>query len=296
MDKHNRAVLQGILGNVIFGFSYMFTRVILEDLNQFIMLSIRFFIAFAVMSMLLICRVAKFDFSKNIKPLFFLGLLQPVLYFTLESLGISMTSSVVAGSIIAIVPIVSMVLAAVFLKEHFHARQLIFAFVSLSGVILISISGQQSGFRIAGILVMLATVLAATVYSLLNRKISSIYTTFERTYVMFAIGTVVFTSIALFLYRGAYFVQVRNAFSDSKIIISFLYLGLVSSVLAFFMLNNAVNELSVARLTSYANLTSVVSMVAGAIFLGELIRPLHALGSVLILTGVILSNLRFKQT
>ena len=69
-----------------------------------------------------------------------------------------------------------------------------------------------------------------------------------------------------------------------------LYLALFSSVGAFFMLNYAANTLPVARSTAYANLSSVVSMFAGAVFLAEPVGVLHIIGCLLVLTGVYFTN------
>lgn len=277
-------------GNVIFGFSYMFSSIVLKNTGYFTMLSVRFIMAFLAMTMLLVFKVAAFDFRKNLKRLFVFGLLHPVLYFTLESLGIKLTNSVITGSIIAMVPIFSMILAAVFLQEVFRPQQLLFAGISLAGILLISVSGQQNGGSLLGVVILFGAVLTGSVYTLLSRKLSTEFTAFERTYAMFFIGAVVFTVIALAQNGSDYPKQAALIFSDSTSLFSMLYLVLFSSVGAFFMLNYAVNVLPVARSTAYTNIASVVSMFAGAIFLAEPVGVLHIAGCFLVLAGVYFTN------
>lgn len=291
MKNNNKAVLASIIGNSIFGFSYMFTKVVLDVMDNYVMLSVRFIIAFLIMTGLLLFGKASFDFRKKISPLLILGFLHPVLYFTLETYGIAYTNSVITGSLVATVPIISMVMAAIFLKEHFLPCQLLFAFISFSGVVLISISGQRSGIRLFGIVILLAAVVVGTGYSLVTRKLSGQYTAFERTYVMFALGAVAFTTIALITKKQEYIPQVVAVFSNMTTLVSMIYLAVMSSVVAFFCLNYATTSLPVAKTTSYTNLGSVVSMVAGAVFLSEPVGFLHITGCALILTGVILSNI-----
>lgn len=285
-----KSAMAALGGNIIFGFSYMYSSIILKNTEYFTMLSVRFIIAFLAMTILLIFKAAAFDFRKNLKPLFVFGLLHPVLYFTLESLGIKLTNSVITGSIIAVVPIASMVLAAVFLQEAFRPQQLFFACISLVGVLLISVSGQQNGGSLLGIILLFGAVLSGSVYTLLSRKLSKEFTAFERTYAMFFIGAVVFTIMALIRNGSDYPKQAALIFTDRIGLLSMLYLSLLSSVSAFFMLNYAVNVLPVARSTAYTNIASVVSMFAGAMFLAEPVGILHMAGCLLVLTGVYFTN------
>ena len=119
MKSRKKAAAAAIAGNVIFGLSFMFSRVVLLTVDTFGMLALRFSIAVLAMNVLVCARVVKVDLKKDLRPLLALGLFQPVLYFTFESLGIKLTNSVISGSMIATVPVAGMLLGAVFLKERF---------------------------------------------------------------------------------------------------------------------------------------------------------------------------------
>lgn len=290
MGNMRKAAMAAIAGNVIFGFSFMFSRVVLFSVNAFVMLALRFLIAFLVMTALIAVKAVKVNLKKDLKPLLLLGIFQPVLYFSFESLGIELTNSVISGSMIATVPVAGMLLGAIVLRERFTTKQLIFALISLSGAVLIARSGQGGGARPAGILVLVCAVVTGAGFSLISRKYADQYTAFERTYVMFGVGAVVFLSAALIACRGTFIAQARTALGDMKILGSLLYLGMISSVAAFCMLNYSVNHLTVAQATSYTNLATVVSMAAGAVFLSEPVGAGHLAGCALILTGVYFSN------
>ena len=115
MKSRKKAAAAAIAGNVIFGLSFMFSRVVLLTVDTFVMLALRFSLAFLAMNVLVCARVVKVDLKKDLRPLLALGLFQPVLYFTFESLGIKLTNSVISGSMIATVPVAGMLLGAVFL-------------------------------------------------------------------------------------------------------------------------------------------------------------------------------------
>lgn len=290
MEKGKKAAAAAIVGNVIFGFSFMFSRVVLLEVNAFVMLALRFSIAFLVMTALIAAGVVKVNLRKNLKPLLLLGIFQPVLYFTFESLGIELTNSVISGSMIATVPVAGMLLGFLVLGERFTGRQLLFGLVSLSGAVLIARSGEGGGVRPIGLLVLTGAVLSGACFSLFSRKYAETYTAIERTYVMFGVGMVVFVTAALAVNGRSFGVQAIAALGDPAILGCLLYLGVISSVAAFGLLNYSVNDLTVAQATSYTNLATVVSMLAGAVFLGEPVGIGHLTGCALILVGVWRSN------
>ena len=183
-----------------------------------------------------------------------------------------------------------MLLGAVFLKERFTVRQLLFGLMSLAGAVLIAMSGEGGGASLAGILVLVCAVITGSGFSLLSRRCADRYTAFERTYVMFGLGMAVFVTAALVTEGGNLAAQAGKALGDIRILGALLYLGIISSVAAFCLLNYSVNDLTVAQATSYTNLATVVSMVAGAIFLAEPVGPAHLAGCALILVGVYCSN------
>jgi len=129
MTKETRlATLAALLGNAIFGFSFMFSRIALGIAQPFVMLMYRFIGAFLGLNLLALWsvlsgrnrrqtdgRIDSMRFSlkgKPVLPLLALGVVQPVIYFLCESYGISLTNATFSGVIIALVPIVGLALGA----------------------------------------------------------------------------------------------------------------------------------------------------------------------------------------
>ena len=115
--------------------------------------------------------------------------------------------------------------------------------------------------------------------------ISEEYSPLERTYVMMLAGLVVFMGIALW----------ENRFDPTQIFLPFfissfrmgvVYLGVVSSVAAFFLLNYANTYLPVSKTTVFSNFTTVVSVLAGVFFLKEPFSLPAFLAIVMIVAGV----------
>ena len=282
-----KAILAAFFCNFFWGLSFLASRIALNEASVPVLLSHRFLAAFLVMSIYVLSGHADFHLKgKSFVPLLLLGLMQPVVYFIGEQYGILHSTTIFSGVMISIIPIAGILAAIPVLREFPTMRQMAFILLSVGGVIGIGLMSNNSGsLDWIGVAALLIAVSAAVTYTLLNRNISGAYSAFERNYVMMAVGAAVFTIMAAFDVKGAPSEYLGPLFSTNYII-ALLYLGVVCSVICFFLSCYSLTKLSVARATVFANLTTTVSVLAGAMVLHE---PLTASGivcCVLILVGI----------
>lgn len=283
-------IFAGITASSIFGLSFMFSSVALKIVDTFTLLSFRFLLAFSVMSILILLKLIKVDYKgKDLKTLFLLGLMQPIIYFIFETYGIKNSSSSIAGVVIALIPITVAVCSAYFLKEKPTVLQWVFIFTSVVGVIFIIVMGSSNSgsVNLIGIICLLMAVLSATVFNLLSRKLSKVFTPLELTYFMMGLGAVTFTVISLVehVMKGnldEFFAPLTN----SSFITPLLYLGILSSIVAFLFINYSLSKLEASKSAILGNFSTIVSIIAGVVFLKEDFRFFHIIGSILILVGV----------
>lgn len=284
--NENLHMLMSFTGNAIFGFSFLFSKLAMDVAEPFVLLAVRFLTAFVVMSLLRMLRLVPCDLKgKDLKPLLFLGLMQPVIYFICESYGIRETSSSFAGIIIALIPIAGVVLGTVILKERPTAAQLAFSVLSVAGVIVMTAVDGMGTFQWKGFLFLLGAVVSGAMFSVQSRSIADKFTAFERTYVMFGLGTVVFVAMAV-LRIGTNWELWTRPMTNGGFWGSILYLACVSSVGAFLLLNKALDVLDVTRSLVFANVTTVISVLAGVLILHERFSAVQAVGIVMVIVGV----------
>jgi len=272
--------------NVIFGFSFLFTKVSLQLTTPFVLLASRFFVAFLVLSLILL--VGRQRFALRGKPwglLLLLGVFHPLLYFVGETYGLLYTSSTFSAIMIALIPIVSLWASALFLKEAPTVLQSLSCCLSVLGVILITANTCGGSNQWKGVLLLLFAVFADVGFSLLSRKISVSFSPFERTYVMFVIGFVVFFALML-RESGGSLTPFFDAFRLPALRTAILYLGIASSVVAFFLLNYANTHLPITRTIVFVNVTTLVTVVGGVVFLHETLSPLTLCAAGMIVLGV----------
>ncbi len=284
--------LAAVVSHVFWGFSFLFTNAALNAVHDdlFLLLSHRFLIAFAIMNLLLLFRVVKVDFRGKWKRIWLpalMGLMEPVIYFIGEENGMMHSTTIFSGVMIAMIPIVAIFAAIPALHEKPTVGQILFSVLSLSGVIGIGLLTKNDGaLDWAGVIWLTVAVLSAVAYGLLDRGLSAEFTAFERTYLMIGMGAVCFTPVALFRVRfdmGAFFAPLGN----TAFLLPVLFLSVFCSVVSYFLLSYMATYMTVTRSTVYANLTTAISVVAGALILREPFDPiLGTLFCVLILVGI----------
>ena len=281
-----KAYSASIVAHIFWGFSFFASRKGLDAAHVFVLLSHRFLLSFLVMSLFAVRMFRHSLREKSVWWLILLGLAEPVVYFFGEQYGLLHSNTIFSGVMIAMIPIVSMLLAVPFLGERPAAGQIAFSLLSVCGVIGIGLLGKNSGsMDWIGVLGLLVAVLSAGAYTLISRGISGEYSAFERTYVMMAEGAVIFTALALIHCWGD-LSEYCEPLSQASYLMSVLFLSLGCSVVAYFLSGYAIGRLSVARETVFANLTTAVSVFAGAVFLHEPFSWLSLLCCFLILGGI----------
>lgn len=287
-SKQLSGIAAALTANIIFGFSFLFSKIALEVAHPLIILAIRFLVAFAVLNLLLL--TGRFKLQLHGKPkgrLILMGLAQPVCYYLFELYGLSLCSSALSGVIIALVPVGVILLSSAFLGEKPTVVQVLCTLLSMGGVAAVSLlsnDGQPTYFL--GILLLFGAVLSAASFNLLSRSISGCFTAFERTYLMFLLGSASFLVTALVGLRGEFFSQLTAAVTAPSFWGAIAYLSVVSSVVAFLLYNYSTAQISAIRSSSFSNIITVVSVLAGVLVLKEPLSPLQLLLCIPIIFGI----------
>ena len=291
-SRQLKASIAALLTNVIFGFSFLFSKVALSYAHPLVILAVRFTVAFVVLNLLWLCGVFKMSLKGKPKArLLIMAFAQPVCYYICELYGIKLTSSALSGVIISLVPVAVIILSSVFLRERPTLRQVLFSLLSLVAITVISISSNdQNKNTLFGIILLLGAVLCASAFNILSRKESKEYSPIERTYVMFLVGSVGFNLIAMISLKDTFFTEVATALSHPEFLGAIGYLAIVSSILAFLLYNYSTTVLPPVKSASYSNLITVVSVLAGLFILGESLSPLVLVCCAAVVIGVFGTN------
>ena len=108
----------------LFGLSYVFTKHATQRASAFALLGWRFFIASLVMGACIALGIVKVNLSgKKLKPLLVVAVLNPMIYFLAETLGINRLTASESGAFLACIPVVSLAASALILRRKLTAAR-----------------------------------------------------------------------------------------------------------------------------------------------------------------------------
>ncbi len=275
---------------LIFGFSYMFSKIALTYVSPMGLVAYRYLFAFVALELLRRLHLVDIQFKRfNLKIMGLIVLFQPILYSVFSTYGLNLIASSEAIMMIALIPVFAGIISAIVLKEVPTLKQILFILISVAGVVYIQVSLQsvESSSRPIGFLLILISVISGAMYNVISRAASTSMRAIDITYGMMVAGVVVFNLVYLteLLRLGTPGLYIENL-SELRLVFPVLYLGLLSTVAAFFLLNFALSKLPAHVVSIYANLVTVIGIFAGYVILSETLFAFHFIGSLFIILGV----------
>lgn len=277
---------------LVWGTTFISTKVLLQDFTPVEILFIRFCLGFLILLFVYPHRLRVRDHKQE---LYFMGagLCGVTLYFLLENIALTYTLASNVGVIISIAPFLTALLAHLLLDgERLSSRFFIGFIAAIAGIALISFNGS-SVLQLNPLGDLLAVLAAAVwaVYSVLIKKISSFeYHTIQTTRRTFFYGL-------LFMIPALFILDTHTEwtrFTETGNILNLLFLGLGASALCFVTWGYAVKVIGAIKTSVYIYLVPVITIVTAVIVLHERITWMAMLGTVLTIAGLFLSESKHK--
>ncbi len=220
----------------------------------------------------------------------FSGFLGLTLYFTIENLGVSMTTASNAALIVASFPAVT-ILFEFFL---YHSKPtikkvfgIIMALIGVSILTQITVEGNSTSFL--GNVILLSAGFVWAFYNFISRRLSGKYSAMTLTYYQMLAGTILFTPF-VFMEAGEWTLPSFTSFG------SLVYLSVGCSVMAFLLYNLGLRKLSASVSVSLMNLVPIFGLVFSITILGEAVSAIQIFGGLIVILGVALSSIEKKRT
>ena len=285
--------LAALLTIVIWGTTFISTKILLVDFQPVEILFFRFVMGFLVLLAAYPRRLKTADYKQELT-FVLAGLCGICLYYLLENIALTFTLASNVGVIISVAPFFTAILAhfAMRSEEKLRSQFLIGFVVAMAGIILISFNGRELELNPLGDLLAVVAALVWACYSILTKKISSFgYPVILSTRRTFFYG-ILFMIPALFLFD---FQADLSRFTNITYLFNILYLGLGASALCFVTWNFAVKELGAVKTSVYIYMVPVITVVTSVLILHEQLTLLAGIGTVLTLIGLFLSEYKAER-
>ncbi|MBN2219507.1 MAG: DMT family transporter [Kosmotogaceae bacterium] len=266
---------------VIWGGSYIFTKVAVNSLPPMLLAFLRFAIAIAILFPISSNRRGSFN-TVDHKNAALAGLSGITFYFFFENYGLTMTNPADASLIVSTAPILTILLYDL-IRKKYDPVEYLGGLVAFSGLSVIIYSGRfADGSSVIGNLFSFGAAVSWAAYTYFYEKIhnSSIWTTLE---IMLwgLLFSAPFALSEIFLFKKPV------VFSFSAVS-GILFLGIFASALGYIMWNKGIDLWGGKAATLWVYTIPVFTVIADIVFLGNSPSMLFIVGSALVAAGMLL--------
>ncbi|MBN1980488.1 MAG: DMT family transporter [Chitinivibrionales bacterium] len=281
------AVITAVL---IWGISFVATKIALATIPLYLLIFIRFSISLSLFLLYQAFRRRWPSFTlREHGRILLMSLFEPGLYFIFETAGLKMTSAGEASLIIATVPIAILLLSALLYREKIGLIKKLGTAVSIGGIALL-VFGASHGIdsgkgSLVGDLLIVGAVVSAAFYTLLLRDLARKFSPVDLTLMQIIYGTIFFSPFAIAGW-GTFDVSAVSSASW----IALVYLAILSTLVAFLCYNYGLRTISPIQASLFANCIPIITIAVSSFMIREILTPLQLIGGVLVLGAVFLSN------
>lgn len=281
MSTRQKGILFGLIAAAIWGGMYVVSKVVLEVIPPFALLSLRLLLGAAALGAWLAIRRTFPRLRRNQwLQLLVVGVLGYGISLGFQFSGTKLSTAANGSVITAATPAFVYLFAWLLLRERVSGRRLLALLLSTLGVLLVvdPRQAQLDADLLLGNLFLVGAAVTWALYSVLVRRATKEIDTLSFTFVALLGGLLIAIPAGL--------VELRTesvGIIDVGIFLGVLYLGIVSTAVAAYLWNKAFEwlEAGTASLTFFAQ--PLVGAGLGAMLLGDRLTPLFLAGAFLIL-------------
>ena len=289
MSPRARAIAGLVLVMTMWGSTYAVTKSAIAEVPPWLFALLRFGVACAILLPLAQLRGGPALLAKPppLRALGLLGLTGVAVFSLCINLGLVYTTATAGALLQGSVPACTAVLATLILGERIGRVHTVGIAVSAVGVAVVVLAGERredAPNPLLGNLLILVAVLCWSTYTVLARRLRHADQVAVTAYSTLA-GTLMLVPAA------TYDLVVQPPGPLSQVAwLQVLYLGVGCGAVGYLLYNRALRFLGASQTASFVNLTPVVGVLCGTLFLGEALVPAQLLGGLLVLAGVSLST------
>ena len=288
-----KAHLLAIFTIVIWGTTFISTKVLLSDWSPLEILCIRFLLGYLVL-WLLYPKMWKHTNRSHEKYFAFAGLCGICLYFLLENVALTYTTASNVGVIISIAPFFTVLFSRLCKWETTMQPTMFFLgfLFAMIGIALLSFQKESLSLHPFGDLLACIAAIVWACYALLTKKISSFG------YPIIAMTRHIFFYGLLFMLpmMACFDIQFNiTNFLQPTTLFNFIFLGVGASAICFVTWNYAVKELGASQTSVYIYLVPIITVVSSWFILNEQMTSQSLLGVAFTLIGLCISQYQKKS-
>lgn len=280
-------MLKAALAVVVWGTSFIATKIALRDLSPFPLIWLRFGIGVIVLGIaVLVRREFRLPAPRDLVAFGLLGFLGITFHQWLQSTGLITAQASTTGWIIATIPVFIAILGRLFLGERLEGGHILGIVLAGVGVILVVTRGDplmlfRGTLGAPGDILVLISAANWAVFSVLSRRGLKHH---PASLMLFFVMTSGWLLVNPLLFATSTVTDFAHVTMHGWMAV--LFLGVFCSGLAYIWWYDALQRLPASQAGALLYLEPLVAVVVAGILLGEEVTPLTLTGGAVILAGV----------
>ncbi|WP_418923432.1 DMT family transporter, partial [Bacillus thuringiensis] len=269
---------------IIWGTAFPAIRMGLESYTPEHLTLLRLLIASFILLLFSFIYKLRLPDLKDIPAIFMFGALGFTFYHIALNYGEKTVNAGSASLIVSVTPIVTAILASIFLNEKMKLNGWIGGVISFIGIALISFSqGDAIQLNSGGLFILLAAIS------------ESLYFVFQTSYLKkygflpFTIYTILSSTVCMLIFLPGMYTEILAA--PLEVNVSVLYLGLFPTVLPYIALAYIISHAGAAEATSSLYLTPVTACFIAWLWLGEVPTLVSIIGGGITILGIVIAHI-----
>ena len=288
MKTKTNSYWKSLFAVVVWGFSFIATKHALEEIKPEVIVLVRQLLG--ILFLTIVALKKKYNFAVNFHDHGWIFVLAVIACFHLwiQVTGLQWTTASNTGWIIGITPVFIAILALIFFKERISFGQSFGIVISFCGLFLLVTKGNFGSadlIKNKGDMLILASSITWSAYSLVSKKITLRYSPIMTTLYLFIFVALL---IAPFTVNQVNVSAMMNLSIGGWI--SVLFLGIFCSGAAYAIWAQALSEMSASRVGAFLYLEPFVTLFGAWLLLNEHITALTIISGLIIIGGVIMVN------
>lgn len=275
---------------LIWGTTWMFIKIGLDDLTPFFSLGLRYLAAGAVLGIYLLISEKKITFEKqHFKLIIYITFLNFMIPYALVYWAEQYIYSDLTCVIFAMMPVNVTVLSIIFIKtEKYSIQDYTGIFIGFTGILLIFSETLFSGagLHLYGMLAVYMSSFLGAIITIILKKYKDYYHPLRINFFPVLLTGIIVTIFSLLTENIG-----DNKFTASGIF-SIFYLAVFGTVIAFGIFYWLVHRIKLTLLASNALITPVIAIASGWMMLSESLSAVQIFGTFFVLTGIFLTARR----
>ncbi|MFD1037342.1 DMT family transporter [Virgibacillus byunsanensis] len=278
-----------LLVMLLWGLNLSALKVLVDAIDPMLLTSFR--IMTAGIAVLVICSVMgilRLPLKHEWLVIFYISIFNVVLHHSLIAVGLEMTTGINGGLILGLMPLVTVMMAVIILRQRVSLLRVSGFILGFIGVAVTTLTGADGLAAISlGDLVVFLGVIAQGFSFVLISKLKPTFDPRLATGYMLVIG-----SVFIFLFSQAFGAGIQEItyLFDWKLGSVFLFSAILASAFGHMTYNYAIKKVGPAESAIFINLNTLFSIIGASIFLNEIITLNHVIGFILILSGVFIGT------